>query len=93
MGHDDGPKRRPFFHKLIPSVEVGQVGVINIQRIPPMNRRRGGNVPHGKGVTCEKRAIGKTGVEDLRGSERQAFGSRYHRRIAFCRCRPDQFYE
>src|SRR5277367_3542827 len=82
-----------FFHQLVPSVEVGQFGVMDIQRIPPMNRRRSWNVPHGKGGTGEKGTVRKTSVKDLRGSERQVFGSRYHRRIAFCRRRPDQFNE
>jgi hypothetical protein len=54
---------------------------MDIQRIPPMNSRRGWNVLHGKGLTGEKSTIVKTGVEDMHGSD---FGSRYNRRIAFC---------
>jgi hypothetical protein len=55
-----------LFDELIPSVEIGQFGMMNIKRAPTMNGRRGWNVPHGKRLTGEKGTIGKTGIEYLR---------------------------
>jgi hypothetical protein len=60
---------RALFDELIPSVEVGQFGMMNIKRVPTMNGRRGWNVPHGKRLTGKKGTIGKTGIEYLRRSE------------------------
>jgi hypothetical protein len=80
-------------HELIPPLQVGQFGVMDIQRIPPMNSRRGWNIPDGKGHPGEKGTIGKMGIEYLCGSERQGFGPRDNRRIVICERRPDQFNE
>jgi hypothetical protein len=72
--HDGILKGPTLLHEVVPPLQVGQFGMMDIERIPPMNRRRGWNIPDGKALTGEKGTIRKTGIEYLCGSKRQAFG-------------------
>lgn len=68
--HDSLPERPSLRHPIVPPLQVGQFGMLDVQRVPSMDGCSCRNISHRKVVSSKESPVRKALIKNSRSSQR-----------------------